>query len=43
MGARLLAHHLAAPLTDLNSLQKRLECIDFLFENPSLTQALRAV
>ncbi len=43
MGARLLSHHLAAPLTDLNALQKRLECVDFLFDNPVLTQALRAV
>lgn len=43
MGARLLFHHLAAPLTDLNALQQRLNCVDFLFENPPLTQALRAV
>jgi DNA mismatch repair protein MutS len=43
MGARLLSHHLAAPLTDLNALQQRLSCVDFLFKNPSLTQALRAV
>jgi DNA mismatch repair protein MutS len=43
MGARLLSHHLAGPLTDLKSLQKRFECVDFLYENPSLNEALRAV
>ncbi|MBY0501940.1 MAG: DNA mismatch repair protein MutS [Alphaproteobacteria bacterium] len=43
MGARLLSHHLAAPLTQLNALHKRLECVDFFYENPNLTQALRAV
>lgn len=43
MGARLLSHHLASPLTDLDALQKRLECVDFFFENPSLLEALRAV
>jgi DNA mismatch repair protein MutS len=43
MGARLLSHHLAAPLADLKVLQRRLECVDFFYENPPLTQALRAV
>jgi len=43
MGARLLSHHLAAPLTDLKALHKRLACVDFLYENLSLIQALRAV
>lgn len=43
MGARLLSHHLAAPVKDLKVLQKRLTCVDFLFENPALAKALRAV
>lgn len=43
MGARLLSHHLAAPLADLKALQRRLECVDFFYENPEVTQALRAV
>lgn len=43
MGARLVSQHLAAPLTNLQALEKRLQCVDFLFENPSLRQALRAV
>jgi DNA mismatch repair protein MutS len=43
MGARLLSHHLAAPLTHLPALHKRLECVDFFYENTNLTQALRAV
>ena len=43
MGARLLSLHLAAPLMDLKALQKRLERVDFLYENPPVTQALRAV
>jgi len=43
MGARLLSHHLAAPLTDLKDLQKRLACVDCLYDNPPLIQALRAV
>ncbi len=43
MGARLLSHHLAAPLTDMKALQKRFDCVDFFFENQSLTQALRAI
>ncbi len=43
MGARLLSHHLSAPLTTLASLQKRLECVDFFYENQVLSQALRTV
>ncbi len=43
MGARLLSHHLAAPLTNLSILQKRFECVDFLFENLPLIPPLRAV
>lgn len=43
MGARLLSHHLSAPLTDLKDLESRLERLDFLYGNPSLNQALRAV
>jgi DNA mismatch repair protein MutS len=43
MGARLFFAHLSAPLTDLPVLHKRLECVDFLYENPALSQALRAV
>lgn len=43
MGARLLSHHLAAPLTNLSGIQKRLECVDFFYENQKTTQALRAV
>ncbi|MBS0272232.1 MAG: DNA mismatch repair protein MutS [Proteobacteria bacterium] len=43
MGARLLFHHLAAPLTDLKIIQKRLEYVDYFFETSHATQALRAV
>lgn len=43
MGARLLSHHLSAPLTDLPTLQKRLACVDFLYENLELLKALQAV
>lgn len=43
MGARLLSLHLSAPLTDLKELETRLEGLDFLYGNPSLNQALRAV
>lgn len=43
MGARLLSHHLAAPLTNIEAIQKRLDCVDFLFKNPNLCKALRAV
>lgn len=43
MGARLLFHHLAAPVTDLKVIQKRLECVDFFFKASQVTQALRAV
>ncbi len=43
MGARLLSHHLAAPLTQREAIQRRLECVDFLVENSTLCQALRAV
>ena len=43
MGARLLSHHLAAPLTDLDALRKRLQCVEFLYENSALMKALRAV
>ncbi|MBX9786337.1 MAG: DNA mismatch repair protein MutS [Alphaproteobacteria bacterium] len=43
MGARLLSHHLAAPLTNLKQIQRRLDCVDFFYENPSLNKALRAV
>ncbi|MBI2707561.1 MAG: DNA mismatch repair protein MutS, partial [Proteobacteria bacterium] len=43
MGARLLSHHLSAPLTNLTALQKRLSCVDFFYENQPLSQALRAV
>lgn len=43
MGARLLSHHLSAPLTNLAALQRRLECVDFFYENQPLAQALRAV
>ncbi len=43
MGARLLSHHLSAPLTNLVALQKRLECVDFFYENQPLSQGLRAV
>lgn len=43
MGARLLSQHLAAPLTNLKQIQRRLNCVDFFYENPSLNKALRAV
>ncbi|OFW68684.1 MAG: DNA mismatch repair protein MutS [Alphaproteobacteria bacterium GWC2_42_16] len=43
MGARLLSHHLAAPLTHLKDIQKRLDCVDFFFENPQVNKALRVV
>ena len=43
MGARLLSHHLAAPLTDLTEIQKRLKCVDFLYDNQPLSKALRAI
>lgn len=43
MGARLLSLHLSAPLTDLKELETRLTSLDFLYGNPSLVQALRAV
>lgn len=43
MGARLLSLHLSAPLTDIKELETRLESLDFLYENASLTQALQAV
>jgi DNA mismatch repair protein MutS len=43
MGARLLSMHLSAPLTDLKVLEHRFEGLDFLYQNPSLMQALRAV
>lgn len=43
MGARLLSLHLSAPLTDLKDLERRFEGLDFLYENPELNQALRAV
>jgi DNA mismatch repair protein MutS len=43
MGTRLLSHHLSSPLTDLAALQKRLTCVDFLYEKPPLLTALRAV
>lgn len=43
MGGRLLSLHLGAPLTDLKVLETRLESLDFFYENPSLSQALRAV
>lgn len=43
MGARLLSHHLAAPLTNLKQIQRRLDCVDFFYQNPSLNKALRAV
>jgi DNA mismatch repair protein MutS len=43
MGARLLSQHLAAPLTNLKQIQRRLDCVDFFYKNPSLNKALRAV
>lgn len=43
MGARLLSHHLAAPLNDLEELQKRLDGVTFLYDNLALTKALQAV
>lgn len=43
MGGRLLFHHLAMPLTDLKVIQKRLDCVDFFFENIQTTHTLRAV
>lgn len=43
MGARLLSQHLAAPLTNLKQIQRRLDCVDFFYENSSLNKALRAV
>jgi DNA mismatch repair protein MutS len=43
MGARLLSHHLSAPVTDLKILQDRLEVIDFFYENQSVTHTLRTV
>ncbi len=43
MGARLLSHHLSSPLTNLEAIQKRLICVDYLFENPSICEALRVV
>lgn len=43
MGARLFSLHLSAPLSDLKELNTRFEGLDFLYENQTLTQALRAV
>lgn len=43
MGARLLSHHLASPLTNLTLIHQRLDCVEFLHENPFITKALRTV
>lgn len=43
MGARLLSMHLSAPMTDLKVLEHRFEGLDFLYKNPCLMEALRAV
>lgn len=43
MGARLLSHHLSAPLTNLEAIQKRLTCVEYLYDHPNLCEALRAV
>ena len=43
MGARLLSYHLSSPLTDRVALQKRLACVDFFYEKPSLLTTLRTI
>lgn len=43
MGARLLSLHLNSPLADLKELERRFEGLDFLYQNPALMKALRAV
>ncbi|MBI1273883.1 MAG: DNA mismatch repair protein MutS [Alphaproteobacteria bacterium] len=41
-GARLLAARLAAPLTDEAAINRRLDCVAFLHEQPDLRRTLRA-
>ncbi|MBL8675845.1 MAG: DNA mismatch repair protein MutS [Alphaproteobacteria bacterium] len=43
MGARLLSQHLAVPLTNLKQIQKRLDCVDFFYENSPINKALRTI
>ncbi|MCW5746596.1 MAG: DNA mismatch repair protein MutS [Alphaproteobacteria bacterium] len=40
-GARLLAEHLAAPLTDVAAIEARLDRVQFCAEAPALREALR--
>jgi DNA mismatch repair protein MutS len=40
-GARLLADHLAAPLTELAAIAARLDAVEFFVERPELREALR--
>jgi DNA mismatch repair protein MutS len=40
-GARLLAGRLAAPLTDIKAIDRRLDAVDFLLARPSLREDLR--
>ncbi len=41
-GARLLASRLMAPLTDVAAIQKRLDAVDFMAKDSSLSEKLRA-
>lgn len=41
MGARLLSHHLSAPVADLGVLQQRLEGVDFFCTHKDVLAALR--
>lgn len=43
MGKRLLNTHLASPITDLDTLNSRLNDVEFFVSNTPLTTALRAV
>ncbi len=41
MGGRLLQNFLLQPLQDIGAINKRLDCVNFFFNNPSIRQQLR--